>query len=147
MYWLFVEAQKHQEEERKAKKAQQDLFDAAEKPKEGEEVQEEPVVEKDGGNVQMELALAPDGTLASDEKGYFVTAVTRSPNVYRGNPFQVEVGIFYGKGLAADDQARIFRFANRVPLQYQASACAMTKSVTSTRWKTYGLNQKKIKKN
>jgi len=142
LYWLFVEAQKHQEEERKAQKAQQDLFEAAnDKEKEGDDAQEEPVVEKEGGNVQMELALAPDGTLASDEKGYFVTAVTRSPNVYRGNPFQVEVGIFYGKGLAGDDQARVFRFANRVPLQYQASACAMTKSVTSTRWKTYGLNQ------
>jgi DNA topoisomerase-6 subunit B len=138
LYWLFVEAQKHQEEERKEKKAQQDLFDAVDKEAEPSDA---PVVEKEGGNVQMELALAPDGTLASDEQGYFVTAVTRSPNVYRGNPFQVEVGLFYGKGIAADDQARVFRFANRVPLQYQASACAMTKSVTSTRWKNYGLNQ------
>jgi len=142
LYWLFVEAQKHEAEERKRKKSQQDLFEGGEKKeKEGEEEAPEPVVEKDGENVQMDLQLADDRTLSSDQKGYFVTAVTRSPNVYRGNPFQIEVGLFYGKGLAADDQARVFRFANRVPLQYQASACAMTKAVTSTKWKTYGLSQ------
>jgi DNA topoisomerase-6 subunit B len=53
----------------------------------------------------------------------------------------VEVGIFYGKGLKADSLAQVFRYANRVPLQHQASACAMTKSAVSVPWKTYGLDQ------
>ncbi|MCX6707309.1 MAG: DNA topoisomerase VI subunit B [Candidatus Woesearchaeota archaeon] len=71
----------------------------------------------------------------------FYCAVTRSPDVYRGNPFQVEAAIAYGGELPADKQVRIMRFANRVPLLYQQSACAVTESITSTSWKSYGLNQ------
>jgi len=76
-----------------------------------------------------------------DTGGLFVTAVTRPPSVYRGNPFAVEVGIAYGKGLPADQLARVFRFANRVPLLYQASACSMTKSVLQTAWRNYDIQQ------
>ncbi len=71
----------------------------------------------------------------------FVTAVTRSPTVYRGNPFQIEVGLAYGGGLGAEDTVHLYRYANRVPLQYQQSACAITKAVVSTDWKKYGLQQ------
>jgi len=72
----------------------------------------------------------------------FYAAVTRSPAVYRGNPFLVEAGIAYGgKELSADKPARLVRLANRVPLLYQQGACAITKSVSSTSWKGYGLNQ------
>jgi len=71
----------------------------------------------------------------------FVTAVTRSPSVYRGNPFQVEVGLAYGGDLAADELCQLYRFANRVPLQYQQGACAVTKSALQTNWRSYGLQQ------
>jgi DNA topoisomerase-6 subunit B len=71
----------------------------------------------------------------------FVTAVTRPPAVYRGNPFQIEIGLAYGGGLPAEEPTDLFRFANRVPLQYQQSACAITKSVLSIDWKSYGLQQ------
>jgi DNA topoisomerase-6 subunit B len=71
----------------------------------------------------------------------FYAAVTRSPAVYRGNPFQIEVGLAYGGSLAADEPVALYRFANRVPLQYQQSACAITKSVLSVDWKKYGLQQ------
>ncbi len=73
----------------------------------------------------------------------FATAVTRPPAVYRGNPFQVEVGLAYGGQLPADELMELYRFANRVPLQYQQSACAITKSVLSVDWKSYGLTQSK----
>jgi DNA topoisomerase-6 subunit B len=33
------------------------------------------------------------------------------------------------------------RFANRVPLSYQQSACAITKAVMGTEWRSYGLGQ------
>src|SRR3989344_1160217 len=56
----------------------------------------------------------------------FYCSVTRSPEVYRGNPFQVEAAIAYGGELPADKPVRIMRFANRVPLLYQQSACAVT---------------------
>lgn len=76
----------------------------------------------------------------------FYTAITRPPTVYRGNPFQIEVGIAYAKpgeneDLAADDAARVLRFANRVPLLHMAGGCALTKSVSDVNWKNYGLPQ------
>jgi DNA topoisomerase-6 subunit B len=104
------------------------------------------------------------------EADFYVSA-TRPPAVYRGNPFQVEVGIAYGKpggvGLEvteagritkkkkradpktahedlvadADEPIRVLRFANRVPLLYQQSGCAVTKAVIQTNWRSYGLSQ------
>ncbi|MFO7652373.1 MAG: DNA topoisomerase VI subunit B [Candidatus Krumholzibacteriia bacterium] len=71
----------------------------------------------------------------------FHTAVTRPPAVYRGNPFQIEVGIAYGGDLPGDDLAQVMRFANRVPLLYQASACAINRAILTSNWRSYGLQQ------
>lgn len=100
-------------------------------------------------------------------RGDFYTAVTRPPAVYRGNPFVIEAGLAFGTGKAALAQpdepetaetvlvaegetkpgeeevelARLIRYANRVPLLYQSSACATHKSVIETAWKNYGVGQ------
>jgi DNA topoisomerase VI subunit B len=95
-------------------------------------------------------------------KGEFYTAVTRPPAVYRGNPFIIEAGLAFGKspdqvtatveapaaplaeGEAAQDDdelARVIRYANRVPLLYQQSACATFKAALETAWKNYGISQ------
>ena len=71
----------------------------------------------------------------------FYAAVSRSPAVYRGNPFQVEVALAYGGEQPADNLISLYRFANRVPLLYQQGGCALFKSVLSTNWKSYGLQQ------
>ncbi|HYF51861.1 MAG TPA: DNA topoisomerase VI subunit B [Planctomycetota bacterium] len=50
------------------------------------------------------------------------------------------------EGEEDDDEvtlAEVIRFANRVPLQYQATACAAYKSVLKTSWKNYGVSQSK----
>jgi DNA topoisomerase-6 subunit B len=86
----------------------------------------------------------------------FYTVVTRRPAVYRGNPFQVELALAYGrpggrKGADEPDDLvggvneaiRLLRFANRVPLLYQQSACAIARAVTQTNWRAYGLQQPK----
>lgn len=146
--------------------------------------------------------------------GEFYAAATRPPAVYRGNPFQIEVGLAYGGaaatqnvtmdlllelleetdtrtvrqflihtfnglgGEAADkivktaalktrqnpgklkpkereklfdamqnvnvaegQQMEVMRYANRVPLQFQQSACAVTQTVIGTNWRGYGLSQ------
>lgn len=146
--------------------------------------------------------------------GEFYAAATRPPSVYRGNPFQIEVGLAYGGtaptqnvteelltelleetdtrtvrqflihtfnglgGEAADklvkaaglktrqnpsklkpkeqlklleamknvnvaegQQMEVLRYANRVPLQFQQSACAVTQTVIGTNWRGYGLSQ------
>jgi DNA topoisomerase-6 subunit B len=95
-------------------------------------------------------------------KGDFYTAVTRPPAVYRGNPFVIEAGLAFGKGpdqasatpeapavpMAEGEQqgddselARVIRYANRVPLLYQQSACATFKAVLETAWRNYGITQ------
>ncbi len=81
------------------------------------------------------------GVLQQRLEAQFSDAVTRSPAVYRGNPFQVEVGLAYGGTLPAEEPVELYRFANRVPLQYQQSACAITKALLSIDWKNYGLQQ------
>src|SRR5678810_476695 len=37
--------------------------------------------------------------------------------------------------------ARVIRYANRVPLLYQQSACAIFKAVLATTWRNYGISQ------
>jgi len=71
----------------------------------------------------------------------FFTSNTRPPSVYRGNPFQIEVGLAYGGDLPEEGLIRLLRFANRVPLLYQQSACVITESAINTSWRNYGLQQ------
>jgi DNA topoisomerase-6 subunit B len=71
----------------------------------------------------------------------FVTTMTRSPTVTQGNPFQVEVGLIFGEGMAADKPVEVLRFANRVPLMYQQGGCLLTKAIESVDWRQYGLDQ------
>ena len=101
----------------------------------------------------------------------FYAVTTRPAATYRGNPFQVEVAIAYGhpgestievddsgfmqehtveRGAEGEDllglreePVHLLRYANRVPLLYQQSGCAITKAVIRTNWKTYGLRQPK----
>jgi len=73
----------------------------------------------------------------------YYASVTRPPEVYRGNPFIVEVALAYGGDQAGDSPINIMRFANRVPLLYQQGACASTKAITSILWKNYNLQQSK----
>ncbi len=94
----------------------------------------------------------------------FYAGATRKPAVYRGNPFIVEAALAYGRAPKGDAStrdetsveaidegeedrpngeplAKLIRFANRVPLLYQQSACATTKAVVNLNWKAYNLSQ------
>ncbi|HCQ65501.1 MAG TPA: DNA topoisomerase VI subunit B [Rhodobacteraceae bacterium] len=106
--------------------------------------------------------------LRAEVSADFYTVTTRPAAIHRGNPFQVEVAIAYGHpgetpaGAVAggdgvstheneridllrlrDEPAMLLRFANRVPLLYQQSSCAITKAVIQTNWRSYGLRQPK----
>jgi DNA topoisomerase-6 subunit B len=102
-------------------------------------------------------------------KGEFYTAVSRPPAVYRGNPFVIEAGLAFGNRPVESEKpdaksrakakeeaqplaegegeeretelARVIRYANRVPLLYQQSACATYKAALDTTWKNYGVGQ------
>jgi DNA topoisomerase-6 subunit B len=71
----------------------------------------------------------------------YVVAVTRTPSVYRGYPFQIEAGIAYGGNLPQDQPAQLLRFANKVPLLYHQSDCALTEATVETDFRRYGLSQ------
>lgn len=43
--------------------------------------------------------------------------------------------------VAEGQQMDVLRFANRVPLQFQQGACAVTQTVVGTNWRGYGLSQ------
>jgi len=96
-------------------------------------------------------AEAPEVPDATPEEGvekikghnYFIASVTRPPKVYRGNPFQVEVGLAFGGSWPADKPVELFRFANRVPLLFQRGACGMTEAIVKTDWRNYLLSQPK----
>jgi DNA topoisomerase-6 subunit B len=91
--------------------------------------------------------LAPIGVrqlLAGLLKGVraeFYAASSREADVYRGRPFQIEAAIAFGGELPADDSSRVIRFANRVPLLFQQSACSSFKAVAETTWRNYNLQQ------
>jgi DNA topoisomerase-6 subunit B len=71
----------------------------------------------------------------------FISARTRPAAVYHGHPFIVEAALGWGGKLESEGTARIMRFANRVPLMYQQGACAITTSINSVNWRTYGIGQ------
>jgi len=73
---------------------------------------------------------------------FYAPPLTRDPAVYAGNPFQVEVGVVFGGDLPADQPVEVLRFANRVPLLYQAGGCALTQATAKVDWRRYGLEQR-----
>lgn len=74
----------------------------------------------------------------------FFSVVTRKPRICDFKPVVVEVALarFLNRG-QEDEPVQVLRFANRVPLQFDKAACAITKSIESVNWRSYGLNQPK----
>jgi DNA topoisomerase-6 subunit B len=77
-------------------------------------------------------------------KPEFVTTITRKPVTYAGGvSFIIEAGLAYGgdAGRLVKEQRKseIMRFANRVPLTFDAGSCAITEALKSIDWKRYGL--------
>ena len=75
-------------------------------------------------------------------KPEFHAVVSRKPTVYSGGiPFQIEVGIAYGgssgKPSAEGTKSEVMRFANCVPLLFDAGGCALTEAINSVDWKRY----------
>ena len=76
----------------------------------------------------------------------FISVIERKPRVFRGGiPFVVEAGIAYGRGagkMGSDGGAggNVLRFANKVPLLFDGSSCAITEAVKGIQWKRYGIS-------
>ena len=77
-------------------------------------------------------------------KPEFTATITRKPVTYAGGvSFIIEAGIAYGgdAGRVVNEQRKseIMRFANRVPLTFDAGSCAITEALKSIDWKRYGI--------
>lgn len=76
----------------------------------------------------------------------FFSVVSRKPTICDFKPMLVEVAIarkIISNQEENETPVQILRFANRVPLQFDKGSCAMTKSIESINWRSYGLAQPK----
>jgi len=74
----------------------------------------------------------------------FVVVTERSPKIFKGGiPFMVEAAIAYGGGAgrkAGDlSSSEVIRYANRAPLLFDNSGCAIAEAVKAIDWKRYKL--------
>jgi DNA topoisomerase-6 subunit B len=75
----------------------------------------------------------------------FFSVVSRKPTICDFKPVQVEVAIarLEDKQIEAESQVQVLRFANRVPLQFDKSSCAIVHALETVNWRAYGLVQPK----
>ncbi len=57
---------------------------------------------------------------------------------WEGNAFMLEGVVAYGDEFPSAEIPTIYRFANRVPLLYDASECVLTKTLKRVNWSRYG---------
>jgi DNA topoisomerase-6 subunit B len=75
----------------------------------------------------------------------FFSVVSRKPTIADFKPVQIEVAVarLEEKSIEAESAVQVLRFANRVPLQFDKSACAIVHAIESVNWRSYGLAQPK----
>ena len=66
----------------------------------------------------------------------FLEVVQRPASAYSGFPFVVEMAVAYG-GRIESGGARVYRFANRIPLLYDEGSDVVVKVVNETDWARY----------
>ncbi len=69
----------------------------------------------------------------------FIHVVQRPPSSYEGHPFIVETAIAYGGKIkpAGSDKVNLYRFANKIPLLYDARNDVSMKIIRSIDWSVY----------
>ena len=136
-----------------AEKAVQDLFEASPKELTWEQAEMLIYVFKRLKWISPETeALRPIGP-SQIEKAMrnifnpeYVVVTERKPKIFRGGiPFMVEAAIAYGgnAGTQKTDggvSGTIYRFANRVPLLFDAGGCALTTAVKGLDWRRYDVH-------
>jgi DNA topoisomerase-6 subunit B len=92
------------------------------------------------GSAQIRAAIE---NILNPESLYIVE---RKPQVLHGGiPFVVEAAISYGgnSGKRIDTEeyvGNVMRFANKVPLLFDAGSCAITEAIKGIQWKRYGID-------
>lgn len=75
----------------------------------------------------------------------FFAVVSRKPTICDFKPVQIEVAVarLEEKNIESESSVQVLRFANRVPLQFDKSACAIVHAIESVNWRAYGIAQPK----
>ena len=75
----------------------------------------------------------------------FFAVVSRKPSICDFKPVLIEVAIarLEDRVVEADASVQVLRFANRVPLQFDKSSCAIVHAIESVNWRAYGIGQPK----
>lgn len=100
--------------------------------------------QSDARTLRLFLTTTFDG-LGPDAADKIIKEAHLKPRSSPGKlkPKEVEALLLAMQSLSlSDGQAMtVLRYANRVPLQFQAGGCAITQTITSTNWRPYGLAQ------
>jgi DNA topoisomerase-6 subunit B len=68
-------------------------------------------------------------------------APRQSPSKLKKQQLDALHGAMQNVSVDEGQSMNVLRYANRVPLQFQPAACAVTQTITSTNWRSYGLSQ------
>jgi len=117
---------------------------AVETQKINRDLLQELLVESDARTVRQFLihtfnGLGPD---AADRilKGSKL-GTRKSPNKLKPKEIDKLFDAMQNINISEGQSMNVYRYANRVPLQFQHGACAITQSIASTNWRSYGLTQ------
>ncbi len=108
------------------------------------EVLRELLAESDARTLRQFLSNTFYG-LGSDAADQIIKEAGLGPRTSPGKLKASEIGKLHeamrSVNLEAGQTMNVMRYANRVPLQFQHAACAITQTVMGTNWRAYGLTQ------
>lgn len=104
----------------------------------------EALAESDSRTVRQFLTTTFDG-IGSDGADKIIKAARIRPRVspakIEPREFEALLKTLQTLNLSEGQTTTVYRFSNRVPLQFQASACAITQTIMQMNWRAYGLTQ------
>lgn len=65
----------------------------------------------------------------------------KSPNKLKPKEIDILFDAMQNVNVNEGQSMNVYRYANRVPLQFQHGDCAITKTIAQTNWRSYGLSQ------
>lgn len=108
------------------------------------ETLEEMLGESDARTLRQFLTVSFD-SIGPDAADKFIKAAKLRPRVSPGNLTEKELAALHETlqtvSVSEGQTMNVYRYANRVPLQFQAGACLVTQTVMGMNWKSYGLPQ------
>ncbi|HLQ78340.1 MAG TPA: DNA topoisomerase VI subunit B [Terriglobia bacterium] len=100
--------------------------------------------ESDARSVRQFLLTSFDGIGAAGVEKILSEArmgSRQSPSKLKKDEIAQLHGAMKNVNLSEGQSMQVLRYANRVPLQFQPAACAITQSVLGNNWRSYGLSQ------